>query len=240
MTSEPSLHKVKRKECPSSNLWSVSLPHLSTLPPTATTIKDASIPPESPPSQAQDVPSGIHHSPSFIDLNVIQERGEMGRREWEDGNFFFLFFFLVNGCEATEEKSLFIVCMNWGKQKDSQTLSRMESKKSTAIKRKETRKDFEWGESGSMENGLPNHSKVASAPPSLSVAPSPSSSEEETLNATPSQEENQDEQGPRKRIGDWILGDTIGEGSFAKVKMAFHSKTHESVGLFLLEFDVKG
>jgi hypothetical protein len=37
----------------------------------------------------------------------------------------------------------------------------------------------------------------------------------------------------RCMVGDWILGETIGEGSSGKVKMAFHSKTHESVRFFL-------
>ena len=34
---------------------------------------------------------------------------------------------------------------------------------------------------------------------------------------------------PKTMIGDWILGKTIGEGSSGKVKLAFHSITHETV-----------
>ena len=33
----------------------------------------------------------------------------------------------------------------------------------------------------------------------------------------------------RGKIGEWILGKTIGEGASGKVKMAYHSQTHESV-----------
>ena len=32
-----------------------------------------------------------------------------------------------------------------------------------------------------------------------------------------------------KRIGDWIFGETLGQGSFGKVKLAHHAKTKEKV-----------
>jgi hypothetical protein len=32
-----------------------------------------------------------------------------------------------------------------------------------------------------------------------------------------------------KRIGNWILGETLGQGSFGKVKLAHHAQTKEKV-----------
>lgn len=32
-----------------------------------------------------------------------------------------------------------------------------------------------------------------------------------------------------KRVGDWIFGETLGQGSFGKVKLAHHAKTKEKV-----------
>ena len=38
-----------------------------------------------------------------------------------------------------------------------------------------------------------------------------------------------------KRIGDWIFGETLGQGSFGKVKLAHHAKTKEKVAIKIVD-----
>ena len=43
-----------------------------------------------------------------------------------------------------------------------------------------------------------------------------------------------EEQGKQKKIGAYMLGKTIGEGTFGKVKMATHTLTGEKVAIKIL------
>jgi len=38
-----------------------------------------------------------------------------------------------------------------------------------------------------------------------------------------------------KRVGEWIMGETLGQGSFGKVKLAHHAKTKEKVAIKIVD-----
>jgi len=38
-----------------------------------------------------------------------------------------------------------------------------------------------------------------------------------------------------KRVGEWIFGETLGQGSFGKVKLAYHAKSREKVAIKIVE-----
>ena len=70
-----------------------------------------------------------------------------------------------------------------------------------------------------FENGLNQGAFEDEAPSSRLIATDDTDQSTETAKSTPMESEY--------KIGEWILGKTIGEGSSGKVKLATHSKTRE-------------
>jgi serine/threonine protein kinase len=69
-----------------------------------------------------------------------------------------------------------------------------------------------------------------------SLAPSTARKRVDVVNAIPidgmnpaTSPSNANNQDKLKRVGDWIFGETLGQGSFGKVKLAHHAKTKEKV-----------
>lgn len=226
-------HKVKRKACLSHQLWSVSLPELPSATPTAAESDALKTPPV--PSPTKNL--GMHHSPSYIDLHVLEE----GTGTVEDEVQWKAF-------DPSQEKTGRDLKKAYFEEDDDSAALR-DGRKSTAANgvsdgekqgdmEKESRDVDEVIKDTSIESTL-IVSPTIDSPIIQARPPTPTTTNPQNPPGNPSSCTSPQENVTRKMIGDWILGDVIGEGSSAKVKLARHAKTHETVSLICFFFKKK-